>query len=398
MKIKSFEVQGLFGLKEKIKIRLNEDLNILSGRNGSGKTTVMKLMWYLISGNFDKALAEIEFTSAILVTDKYDLNVKIDLNNKEKPLISKINFYEKNNLQINDTLSEVSKKYDDVDWYFPRHIGSSFFFPTFRIIEGGFSTQSYNIKHDVIKEFYLKFNEDDKGFGEANFALTSISKRNSKEGHKFVTNISTDHIDILISMIYMDVLEKQNAILDGLLEAYNRRIELSNQITEDFKKNTEKNISTIYTMDEKISTLKVKREENNIPIKKIENLVNIFLKDKNIKFTGKVRFNLLKMDADAPEEAMLLTKDLSAGEKQILTFIIYNAFYNNTIFFIDEPELSLHTDWQRILFRMLKKQNSTNQFIISTHSPFIYSKYPDKEICIDSMQDRGNNQGYVTND
>lgn len=389
MKIKSFEVHGLFGQYDIEKIVFNEDLNILSGRNGAGKTTVLKLMWYLISGNFDKALAEIEFNSATLITDKYDLNVKIDLNDKDKPLISKVNFYEKNNSKINDTLNEVSKKYGDVDWYLPRHIGSSFFFPTFRIIEGGFSTQSYNIKHDVIKEFYLKFNEDEKGFGEANFALTSISKRNSKENHKFVTNVSTDNIDILISMIYMGVLEKQNKILNGLLDAYNKRIELTNQLEEEGVNITE-NISVINKMDQEISILKVQREENNIPIKKIESLISIFFKDKNIKFNGKVRFNTLNMGVDVPEEMMLLTKDLSAGEKQILTFIIYNAFYNNTIFFIDEPELSLHTDWQRILFRKLKQQNSTNQFIISTHSPFIYSKYPDKEICIDPKQDRGN--------
>ncbi|EPK0554834.1 AAA family ATPase, partial [Acinetobacter baumannii] len=84
---------------------------------------------------------------------------------------------------------------------------------------------------------------------------------------------------------------------------------------------------------------------------------------------------------------------LSSGEKQILTLISYNSFFDNTIFFIDEPEISLHADWQRILFRILMKQNPTNQFIISTHSPFIYSKYPDKELCIDPKSDRGNEDG-----
>ena len=80
---------------------------------------------------------------------------------------------------------------------------------------------------------------------------------------------------------------------------------------------------------------------------------------------------------------------LSAGEKQMLSFICYNAFTDKSIIFIDEPELSLHVDWQRQLFPTLESQGTSNQFIIATHSPFIYSKYPDKEIVLSS--DRGEN-------
>lgn len=88
---------------------------------------------------------------------------------------------------------------------------------------------------------------------------------------------------------------------------------------------------------------------------------------------------------------------LSAGEKQMLSFICYNAFYNNTIFFIDEPELSLHVDWQRRLFLTLNQQNPSNQFIITTHSPFIYSKYPEKEVCVDIKKDKGNSDNLGEN-
>jgi predicted ATPase len=67
----------------------------------------------------------------------------------------------------------------------------------------------------------------------------------------------------------------------------------------------------------------------------------------------------------------------------MLSFIAYNAFYRDAVFFIDEPELSLHVDWQRQLFSILLSQQTSNQFVIATHSPFIYSKYPDKELLID---------------
>ena len=78
---------------------------------------------------------------------------------------------------------------------------------------------------------------------------------------------------------------------------------------------------------------------------------------------------------------------LSAGEKQMLSFLCYNAFVKNSVVVIDEPELSLHVDWQRLLFPILKEQGTSNQFILATHSPFIYSKFPDKEIML--SEDRG---------
>ena len=81
------------------------------------------------------------------------------------------------------------------------------------------------------------------------------------------------------------------------------------------------------------------------------------------------------------------SENLSAGEKQMLSFICYNAFSRNSVIFIDEPELSLHVDWQRQLFSILDSQGTSNQFIIATHSPFIYGKFPEKEILIN--EDRG---------
>lgn len=82
------------------------------------------------------------------------------------------------------------------------------------------------------------------------------------------------------------------------------------------------------------------------------------------------------------KEAMFSDK-LSAGEKQMLSFICYNAFSQDSVFFIDEPEISLHVDWQRTLFPTLMSQSSNNQFFVATHSPFIYSKYEDMMVSPD---------------
>lgn len=71
---------------------------------------------------------------------------------------------------------------------------------------------------------------------------------------------------------------------------------------------------------------------------------------------------------------------LSSGEKQLITLFGYIVFNKNNIFMIDEPELSLHLDWQMKLSRMLLSINDENQYILATHSPEIVGKY--RQNCI----------------
>lgn len=62
---------------------------------------------------------------------------------------------------------------------------------------------------------------------------------------------------------------------------------------------------------------------------------------------------------------------LSSGERQILT-MLYSASrtrFQSGVFLIDEPELSLHIDWQRIILRELQNQSPERQLIACTHSP-----------------------------
>jgi len=111
------------------------------------------------------------------------------------------------------------------------------------------------------------------------------------------------------------------------------------------------------------------------PFTVLSQLIHEIFKDKSIEITRTLTLGEAK---DA------ITSDkLSSGEKQMLSFLCYNFFLEKTAIFIDEPELSLHTDWQRILFPTLLEQGTDNQFFVATHSPFIYSKYPDKEHILD---------------
>lgn len=402
MKIKYFEVHGLFGQEHIPILKFHDDLNILSGRNGAGKTTLLKLMWYLISGNFDKAVAEIKFTSAKLVTDEYELDVSIDLDNQENPLTSEIKFFTTKGIKVDEKFLEFNEQNHDqkIDWFLAQYLGSSYLFPTFRIIEGGFATEKYDIKHDVLKEFYLKINNNEGGIKEIEEALKKLSNILTNKSHNFVTSISATNIDSLLVKKYASVLKSVSNIQNSELQKYNEQMSLFNQYKDADRKDKIAIDSKLQQLDLERIEIANKKNEVYKPLSNIENAVKTFFRNKTIQFGGKIKFcpndspdYIPQMednrDEVVVEDNVLFTNNLSAGEKQLLTFVTYNSFYDNTIFFIDEPELSLHVDWQRILFRILKQQNPTNQFIISTHSPFIYAKYEDKEICIDPQQDRG---------
>lgn len=64
---------------------------------------------------------------------------------------------------------------------------------------------------------------------------------------------------------------------------------------------------------------------------------------------------------------------LSSGEKQIL-FILTSVLVQNcrpSILIMDEPEISLHFDWQRRLIEDILILNPNLQLIVATHSPAV---------------------------
>lgn len=62
---------------------------------------------------------------------------------------------------------------------------------------------------------------------------------------------------------------------------------------------------------------------------------------------------------------------LSSGEKQMLTILLAVYLENNEhyVLFMDEPEVSLHVEWQKCLISIIQMLNPNVQIILSTHSP-----------------------------
>lgn len=67
---------------------------------------------------------------------------------------------------------------------------------------------------------------------------------------------------------------------------------------------------------------------------------------------------------------------LSSGEKHLIAILGYLCISGNdsSVFIADEPELSLHLEWQRKILPTIKKLSPNTQVIVATHSPAIISK------------------------
>jgi len=72
-------------------------------------------------------------------------------------------------------------------------------------------------------------------------------------------------------------------------------------------------------------------------------------------------------------EEMLSPYVLSSGEKQMLIILLTTLTQDRQPYalFMDEPEVSLHFDWQKRLISMVRSLNPNAQIILTTHSPAV---------------------------
>ncbi len=69
----------------------------------------------------------------------------------------------------------------------------------------------------------------------------------------------------------------------------------------------------------------------------------------------------------------LLPYQLSSGEKQILAILLTVLIEDGQpyVLFMDEPEVSLHIEWQKRLIDLILELNPQVQIILTTHSPAV---------------------------
>ena len=375
--IRRIEVKGLNN-RVSDAWEFNKDLNVITGRNGSGKTTLLKLIWYLISGNVVQVLSEIVFESVSIETDSFSVSLV-----KVAPDAGKFKCTFTNQEPVDVDFSLPVQAADllessSVERLFSRARNRSLFFPSFRRIEGGFN---YLSKSSAESTAWLRLENPTwrsavEGMEILQKATSQFSADLSVNGkHQFIAAVSTHDIVELLSKKYVTASTETVALYKQFSQEIGQTISETNE-----PDNEPKGTSPVFgDIQERLE--QVTREQDLLlrPFSTLNELIGNILQYKGIRVTEEITLG--------EEDGAIESDKLSAGEKQLLSFWCYNAFSENTAIFIDEPELSLHVDWQRILLPTLLEQETGNQFFVATHSPFIYTKYPEREILLD--EDRG---------
>ncbi|RKU34429.1 hypothetical protein C6495_07620 [Candidatus Poribacteria bacterium] len=382
-------------------LEFHPDLNIFTGPNGSGKTTLLKLIWYLISGNLERVLAEIPFQFVSVETDvlsldmawvdnqKWDSTLQFDGQHPFGESKVELKWQFTGGEESSETLAVDSEtgairradvaQINALNKRIAQTTKSSIFFPTFRRIEGGFSSISREL--DELSMRFLTSAPE-----MLQHSMSQFSTEMSVNGHKFVASISTDDLGELLTQKYADIYEEISGLQSRVLTDISKKIENSAGKADASETQMPQDVTSV------VNAIKQADEQRDLlrkPFSVLSDLTRQLLQHQAIRVTGQVasgeRTDGITLGAGKDgitlgeaKEAISSDK-LSAGEKQMLSFLCYNAFSDNSAIFIDEPELSLHGDWQRLLLPVLLQQQTGNQFFVATHSPFIYAKYPDKD-------------------
>jgi predicted ATP-dependent endonuclease of OLD family len=287
MYIRKIEIKNLWG--NNFSWTLNKDVNVLIGKNGSGKSTILQML--------NEAVLPIED--------------------------SKLNF------RLFDPIDEM-------------------------IIE---------LENDIV--------------------IRVDSENRSITGRKEVINYTLNTSFINTFDVIEKSLDPSITLLDYQLDVlklefvtYQRN--LSNQVEEVFEEVFKENDGE--TRLNQLAKIKAIYEPKKIFIEIINELFSHTEKnfDEN-------EFYFIKTGIQTP----ILPKNLSSGEKQILIILLKTLLQDKKdyILFMDEPEISLHIDWQRSLIKHIRQINPNCQIIITTHSPTIYYQgWIEKTIRIEEIQ------------
>lgn len=209
---------------------------------------------------------------------------------------------------------------------------------------------------------------------------------------KYMMSLNTSKIEEMKSA-YITVLKTLDKLDDISIKKVNAFFEsLKNDISISKKNNNTINIEYLFKLSEvsKISDIIDKAEEAEKAKKEAKRSIETFLNTVN-KF---VKNDITNKEIYIDEDGVVYLKtnvgkpigiqNMSSGEKQIVTFFACLIFglesTNQSIFIVDEPELSLHLKWQKQFVDSIIDVNSNVQLIFATHAPEMTGRHRDKAV------------------
>ena len=112
----------------------------------------------------------------------------------------------------------------------------------------------------------------------------------------------------------------------------------------------------------------VKAQELSAPKKRFQDIIDRLFSETGkciVRTENEIRFSQIG--------ETLVPYQLSSGEKQMLVILLTVLVEDNCpyVLFMDEPEVSLHVEWQQQLIDLILSLNPNVQIILTTHSPAV---------------------------
>lgn len=108
--------------------------------------------------------------------------------------------------------------------------------------------------------------------------------------------------------------------------------------------------------------------EVSVPKRRFQDMIDNLFSETGKKIDRKSNEIIIEQDGER-----LMPYQLSSGEKQMLVILLTVLVQDGESFalFMDEPEVSLHVEWQQQLIRLIRELNPRVQIILTTHSPAV---------------------------
>ena len=106
----------------------------------------------------------------------------------------------------------------------------------------------------------------------------------------------------------------------------------------------------------------------SVPRKKFQDMIDELFSETNKRIDRKSN-EICFLQGDE----LLCPYQLSSGEKQMLVILLTVLVQDNQhcVLFMDEPEVSLHIEWQQRMISLIRELNPNVQIILTTHSPAV---------------------------
>jgi predicted ATPase/histone H3/H4 len=426
--IKSFSVHGLFGTDD-VHIPFDENIKILVGENGIGKTQVLNLFYYTLTRNFfrlgefsfDKLILEFhegiyveilkssidEFSQEIYnhpvirdFIDQFGYSQLEMLRNRFiqiKPNRGKLQDFEYNSrykfpislifsvfekLELNK--ENKSHLFSDCEKKIESGIEGSdiLYFPTYRRVEEDLYNLGYSDDQLLNQENTLiQFGMDDvqKRFNNIQNTIDKLFKDGFSEiSSEILSQLLEDEEDVTDSDFLKTIEDNDVEIL--VARVGNRMSEPKKERIRELllKKEAKlKDSSRIFFLKKLIDIYSSQKELDN-SVKKFRDVCNEYLINKKVFYDESAIKISIKSERNSCD---IVLNKLSSGEKQIIS--MFSKIYlsegdKRFIVLFDEPELSLSMLWQKQLLPDIFKSGKCEFLLAVTHSPFIFDNVLDR--------------------